>query len=433
MNVNTQITSLSDVVPFRPIQYLGNKLRVIEPIVDMAQALSGSNRKVVDLFTGTSVVAQALAFEGFSTTAVDTQRYAAVMASAMLNVGRDRREVFDPDLILRQSQTQIFEGGWDQFARIEGDAIKRQDFAELTSLYDKLPLLWRATDKAAVRAPAHDIALITALYSGTYFGVKQALMLDRLRCATEALHHANQITVWQYHAALTAIMSAASAAVNSAGKHFAQPLLSGKEKNGSFHRKRLIQDRRISIKEAFLTASYEINARILPHHLANCAVQSSAEDFVANAPSDVGLYYLDPPYTAQQYSRFYHLLETLIDYQVPELLHKGKITSGLYPTYRYKSAFSSKTRALPAFNDILRNAQRNGASALISYSASKDKSTGNARMVSLQELISTCRRYYGKTAVRVVEMNHRYRQFNSAAKSNIQRDDPELLIECKTS
>lgn len=431
MNVNTPIRTARSVQPYRPIQYLGNKLRVIEPIIDMTADLVESGRQVADLFTGTSVVAQALAAQGYATTAVDTQRYAVTIANAMLGVARKAGETLDPEYILSRSQRHFFYEKWYSLVEAERSAVERADFDELVQIYASLPLLWRTPQP--LNAKPYKSPIVTEVYSGTYFGVEQSLELDCLRHTAETLYVDQKITSWQYHAALTAILSAASSAVNSAGKHFAQPLLSGKDKTGAFHRKRLIQDRRISVRNAFRSALIEINARPFSSLDRNWAVQSSAEDFVLGTSQEFGLFYLDPPYTAQQYSRFYHLLETLIEYKIPDLSHNGKMTSGIYPNHRYKSAFSSKSRALPAFDKLLAGIKRKRGSALISYSASSENSNGNSRMVSLNELLDTCVTQFGKSAVRVIEMTHRYRQFNSVAQSNIQRDDRELLIECKTS
>jgi hypothetical protein len=50
--------------PFRPIQYLGNKLRTLPDILNASENLIGKSGTVVDLFTGTTVVAQGFARRG---------------------------------------------------------------------------------------------------------------------------------------------------------------------------------------------------------------------------------------------------------------------------------------------------------------------------------------------------------------------------------
>lgn len=434
MNISTKVNPTLPVAPFRPIQYLGNKLRVLDPIVDMAVELVGSKGRIADLFTGSSVVAQALCSKGFSVTAVDTQSYSVAIASAMLGVGRSECEVFDPLMVLQARYSPPSFEQWSRYAEAERNAIAQNDFGSLIKLYSELPLIWRRAAHWQVgNVISGDVPLMTEIYSGSYFGVGQALALDQLRSSAAALHQSGQLTDWQFSAALTAILSAASAAVNSAGKHFAQPLLAGSSQNIRFLQKRVLEDRRICINRQFIAASAEINLRAQMSFTGNNAVKSAAEDFVAGGGSDFDLYYLDPPYTAQQYSRFYHVLETLTDYKVPDLIHNGKVTTGLYPTSRYKSAFSSRRFALSAFSGILEQAKRKNVSVLISYSASSENSTGNARMISLNELLEACRGVFGDRAVQKIQMNHRYRQFNSTENANAQRDDPEMLIACRIS
>jgi adenine-specific DNA methylase len=154
-----------------------------------------------------------------------------------------------------------------------------------------------------------------------------------------------------------------------------------------------------------------------------------AEQVARNSQGD--LFYLDPPYTAQQYSRFYHVLETLVDYKVEGVLHNGSVTTGIYPAKRYKSAFSSKRAAPKAFALLLDAAQDQSSSVLISYSQSEGGSDGNERMIVLDQLLHLCSERFGTSHVEIAEMGHKYRQFNSAQNSNSQRSDPEILIVCR--
>lgn len=430
MNANARFDTARRLAPFRPIQYLGNKLRVLGPITDMVSEMIGGSGRVADLFTGSSVVAQALCSEGHSVSAIDTQDYSVAIAKAMLGVDRMNAEELAPNLVLAEQYTPRRLDLWSELSYIEERKVAEGDYEGLLNLYRSLPLKWK--DLSDVDEGPDEALLITELYSGSYFGISQAIAIDRLRVSAGSMYRSGRLSSWQYYAALTAIMSASSSAVNSAGKHFAQPLLAGSSRNIDFLKKRVLSDRRISIYESFFSSCNEINSRGLQPLKPSFAYKDAAEDFV-QAHTNFDLFYLDPPYTAQQYSRFYHLLETIATYEVPELAHNGRVTTGLYPAKRYKSAFSSRTKAIPAFKTILSSAKKNGTSVLISYSSSTDSSTGNARMVSLTELLDACQLEFGKHAVQCVEMKHKYRQFNSAAKANELRDDPEILIACKTS
>lgn len=430
-----------DALPFRPIQYLGNKLRALPEILDATANLIGSQGRVADLFTGTTVVAQGFAERGYEVSAIDTQRYAEIFAKAMLGIGRLPGESCDfatlsaiglttPDAGLRNS--------WMPFLDREADALLHADAAALSKVNASLPLVWRLpnhpfrvyVEAVERRSALEELPLLTSVYAGSYFGVQQAVVLDELRQNAELARSRGLLSDWQYSAALTAIMSAASTAAHSAGKHFAQPLNAGGSRNERFLAGRLLQDRRIDIVKVFQSACDAINNQAVPADCGHSAWRGPAESFVAQGDA-ADLYYLDPPYTAQQYSRFYHVLETICTYEYPQLFVSGALTTGLYPTNRYKSAFSSKRKAPVAFQTITKSAKSNGVALAISYSQSAAASRGNARMISLEQLLDVCAAEFGRSNVEWFQLAHRYRQFNSASASNSQRDDPEILITCR--
>lgn len=428
--------------PFRPIQYLGNKLRVLDQIAQATTSLVDGEGRIADLFTGTTVVAQSLARCGYKVTAVDTQKYAIVFANALLGVGRTPGEACDFDSIakgeLDRSIKKAF-AAWRPFVNREDEALRRKDHQALRVLYSEVPLIWRdrlhprysEVSEDSERLGYDDLPLLTSIYAGQYFGIRQALELDRLCQFINAQNRSGLMTQWQFNVALSAIMSAASSAAYSAGKHFAQPLNAGSSNNHEFLNKRLLDDRSVCIKTKFKAASYEICLNAVRHDVGHSACVGPAERFIYSNAEHFDMYYVDPPYTAQQYSRFYHLLETIVTYKYPRLFNKDKITTGLYPLDRYKSAFSSKRNATSAFRAIIRQAKKQNAALLISYSGSATNSNGNARMISLEDLLKECRDEYGSRSVDWSQMNHRYRQFNSAGNSNGLRNDPEILIRCK--
>ena len=64
------------------IKYLGSKRRLIPAIAAMARAVE--TRRALDLFTGTTRVAQALKGDGALVTAVDSATYSHVLAQAYI-------------------------------------------------------------------------------------------------------------------------------------------------------------------------------------------------------------------------------------------------------------------------------------------------------------------------------------------------------------
>lgn len=417
---------VADAIVFRPVQYLGSKLRVLNAITSLAREIAPQGSGVVDLFSGSTVVSQGLAASGFRITAVDTQVYSRVFAHALLGIDRVAGVQIDAEALLRESENVVrCDSIWSSIAQEELRLIESADAAGLRNLDARLPLAWRLG-----RLEADADAPLTSFYAGSYFGVWQAMQLDAL--ALIIASPAAGLDAWQRAAAKTALMHAASSVVHSAGKHFAQPL-KVRVGNSAFHDRRLLSDRAIDVSTVFRDACARI-ALIAPQRDAgHKAVTNSAERFMAQRTDADRLYYLDPPYTAQQYSRFYHVLETIATSELPRLPAGSAPTTGLYPGDRYKSAFSSRRHALAALSVVLNRVASLKATAIVSYSVSARGSDGNARMISLEELLAACSQAFGGRRVEIVELAHKYRQFNSEENANDGRDDKEVLVLCRSA
>jgi adenine-specific DNA-methyltransferase len=70
------------------IKYLGSKRRLVPRIVSLVRSMPGA-RTALDLFTGTTRVAQALKAEGLTVTANDVAAYSGVLARAYIGVDAD--------------------------------------------------------------------------------------------------------------------------------------------------------------------------------------------------------------------------------------------------------------------------------------------------------------------------------------------------------
>ena len=80
----------------------------------------------------------------------------------------------------------------------------------------------------------------------------------------------------------------------------------------------------------------------------------------------VDVIYIDPPYTNAHYSRFYHILETLVKYDYPDTEYHGR-----YRTDRYQSPFGIKSKAHDEFDTMISLCRTARKSLVISYSDTK--------------------------------------------------------------
>lgn len=427
---------------YRPIQYLGSKLRSIDVLMSSTKHLYRPGDTVVDAFSGSSVVAQAFAEVGCEVTAVDSSPCCTRLAAAMLGVGRGAGESLAyaaSTIVHRIAQSRSYTDLAGILAA-ERAAMCDSSGMELANFSRELPQIWRHSSgqkwlEKLRQAPGQDAfelgAIATTHYAGTYFGIQQAVAIDAIRVEIEQLRRTCDITSWVENGLVSALLSAMSRAVFSAGKHFAQPMLERPGVNDSFYRSRLLSDRSVDIGAAFIESAIKIDCFVKngSHSVRGVPIEDVYIEFAELQPS---LVYADPPYTAQQYSRFYHVLDVISDYRLPQLqVVRGEVTKGLYGEGRYKSPYSSKNSAPRAFDTLVGSTRRAGSSLAISYSLTATGQTGNARMIDFDELKNICIKWYGKN-VNDVRLEHSYKQFNSASRSKHARNEPEIILVCES-
>lgn len=127
--------------------------------------------------------------------------------------------------------------------------------------------------------------------------------------------------------------------------------------------------------------------------------QEDANQLARRIQTDV--VYIDPPYNSRQYSRFYHLLETLVQWTKPELFG-----SAMKPREENMSDYC-RNSAFSAFQDLV--AHINARYLVVSYNNTyKSKSSSSENKIKLEqieEVLSNC----GETHI----FEHAYSPFNS--------------------
>lgn len=423
--------------PFRPAQFLGAKSRVLDALMAASEPIIPRGGRVLDAFTGSSLVAQAFAHRGRLVLATDALRHCVVFARALLAVDADG-DLSLPDA-LETSRPEAWESAWQSWLDHEDAAVAQRDPDTLIALTQSLPQIWRPTGaspavedlfrllRPGASAPA---GIISALYAGTYFSLRQAIEIDRIRSGISRAAAKGRLTRWQHALLLAGLLSAASECAFSAGKHYAQPHRIRAGKDLTFIRGRIVADRSKVIEQLYRERVAAIVAAASSAGEGHAAEHIELERLVADAWTRGGLdaVYADPPYTAQQYSRFYHVPEVISTYRVPGLQTvRGRVTRGLYPVDRFKSRFCSRRQAPAALRDLARLARERASTLLLSYSASRSGTTGNQRSLDLDDVRSVLHAVYGRR-VREIELDLRYRQFNANDRAVVERDDVELLF-----
>lgn len=134
----------------------------------------------------------------------------------------------------------------------------------------------------------------------------------------------------------------------------------------------------------------------------NITYCENTNELVRKIEGDIA--YIDPPYTINQYTNSYHVLETIAKYDYPEIFGiTGRRKS------REFSKYSNKTNAIHAFEDLFR--QINFDHVLISYSTQS--------ILTIEELTELASKFAIDGVVHVERLAYReYSTNNSSMKGN---------------
>lgn len=317
------------------MRYMGNKRKLLESITGALESLCRPGELVVDLMAGTHAVGHAVSHRN-PVVANDIGAYSLPIGRALLTRPAD----FEPD----------------RYLGIIAEA-------------------------AAENHISSSFTFFMAEYADTYFSFNQCGEIDDLRFAVERL---DLYHPYAADLALAALISAMCYAQSTPG-HFAQFMPAG--------HKRIQPLRGISIMEQFSERfrHWPIEAATHPNEVLN---EDWRTVFAAGFAGDARVVYVDPPYNTEQYSRFYHVLETLTRYDYPDLAHKAR-----YRTSRFKSNFCYKRTVEAEFHELFRHCSRaSDADILLSYS-----STG---IVSREQFGQICCPYYSLEDIIEIEHPH---------------------------
>jgi adenine-specific DNA-methyltransferase len=368
---------IAEIRTWRPIHYLGSKLRLVESIRGALLDLDPSRGPVCDLFAGSGTVALALSTER-SVVAADIQEYSRVICTALLKpTPLDDRFVADLMTKIELGRKQL-EYCVEPMLEFERRAIEKAntepqllcDLVEFgTLLLDQKAhdVLARAVKETRSRMARHSGSLMaTQYFGGVYFSYMQSLYID---CALNAM---SELRPKMNETCLSALLSTASTMVNSVGKQFAQPMRP-RRNDGTIKQhliRQMCRDRCLDAGKIFST--WLSRNRQIRRSGSHRVFRGDYREVLALL-NDVSVIYADPPYTRDHYSRFYHVLETLCLRDWPtvsttSLTGNGPISRGIYRIDRHQSPFCIKSQAPIAFKRLFEESRKLGLPLLLSYS-----------------------------------------------------------------
>lgn len=349
------------------IRYMGSKRSLAPCIADLISA-EHPGAKVVDAFAGMCAVGSALSSR-HCVIANDVHAFATTVARALLVAPgevptmRECAEDIFPVFLLNWRHLY---GSLEKRILEEKEALARvakgregwrhlQEFTE-KELSEGAPLSLEALPSIAdyrENPSLSPYALFSMCFASTYLGVKQAAVVDSLRFAIDCA------PLQRRDFYMLALLQATSHCAAAPG-HFAQFLVPRTERNTKY----IARMRRRSVWGRFREALCCMRVPVCVNRAGNAAFCSDATEFVSSGLMDADslVIYADPPYSRAQYSRYYHVLESLVLYDYPAMTGKGRYRVG-----RLNTDFSRAAQVLSAMDQFVAAAASTGAPLYLSY------------------------------------------------------------------
>lgn len=336
---------------------MGTKRELAPAVADViGQAREGI---LLDAFSGMCSVGEQVA-PARQVWSNDAQFFSSEVARALF-VSRDAppRTIFSADTIFPEfeSHSISLSAIFQQTIEAEQRLLEVESFASFRKHQNRLA---KALSSEITKSPIAADNLFSVSYSCSYFGIQQAIDIDAIVKSINLAVVAKKISIDHRRWMLIALGRALLKVANTTG-HFAQFL---KPNERSY--KRFIRQRRRSVWEEWIFSTGEL------HPVGDLAWRKRNRCFnedslallpklrrIKNRPAVV---YADPPYTDDQYSRFYHILETLLLYDYPTV--SG---AGLYRGNRFATPFSQVSKVVGAFDALVGSVAGIGADLVLSY------------------------------------------------------------------
>lgn len=375
------------------VRYMGTKRHMADHVRDAIAAL-GQDGRVVDLFSGMGSVAESLR-DTASVITNDAMSFTAALSRARFT-GATRAssalDVRDRLAPAYESRRAALEARYARELADEQDALDG-DRDALTAYMNSAQHVGNSTQKrrsarAAAEAGGAEHYELASLYFGAgYLSLRQAIELDAIRAAIDGddVHVERDWLIGSW-------IAGASVLLNAPG-HTAQFL----RPNSNSAHARIVRTWRRSMWDEFVGALDDVTQVGEESWRANNTVYvGDALDLIsAGELQKIGVVYADPPYTRDQYSRYYHVYETLYRYDYPDSSGAGRNRSD-----RFTTGFSLKSAVVASFNDLCRNVARMRVPLVISYPSAGLLSQANGGVEAIAG------DYFAKVKTLSYEANH---------------------------
>jgi len=348
------------------VSYMGTKRQLAQYVA--ATSSVTDDGPFLDLFAGICAASQAIG----STRPIwcnDAQTFSHNVASAFFCSQTGPSTVVDltPKIagFYEKNKSALTER-FSDLLQDEQTALDQVSIANLEKCHATFPYFEDNLNTQKKRSALHrrpatfPYRLFSMTYAGTYLSLNQCLEIDSLRYALDRAKLERKIEQDDHRWACLALCEAIAKCSPTTG-HFAQFLVP-KESNKSRYfllRKKSIWREWLKVISTYTpvgTASWRSENRAYCKDALELVARFR---FLKSKPTFI---YADPPYTDDQYSRYYHLYETLLHYDYPRTTAKARYREG-----RFNSAFSTKLKVRQSFEKMIGMTGELGSTLMISY------------------------------------------------------------------
>jgi adenine-specific DNA-methyltransferase len=379
------------------ISYMGTKqglAPLVKQVID--QAKPGI---LLDAFSGMCSVGEEVGASR-QVWANDAQLFASEVARALFASDDEPPNstwVADQHHKVYGSQCRKTSSYFSKSLECERELLEASNFETFLALKNRLMTI---LSMEAAAAPGRAYNLFSTIYADTYLGVAQAIEVDSIIFSINEAESLRVITGDQRRWLMISLGRALLKLSTSTG-HFAQFLTAKSHNYERFVRQRkrkVWMDWIASIGEMIVVGSIKWRKGNRVFNEDSVALLRRLKKNKIR-PSVI---YADPPYTDDQYSRFYHLLETLMLYDYPEVTGMARYRSG-----RFRTDFSLRGQAVEAFESLVSSAATLGADFVLSYPS-------NGLLYSLGSSPSGIMKKYFRKVQCSIEIDHMHSTFGAS-------------------
>ncbi len=434
--------------PFRPIHYLGSKLRLVNDIRNAVEDLDPTGGCVCDLFAGSGTVSRFLSLSR-PVVSVDIQEYSRVLCEAILQPLKIRQPL--SDVCKNSEHFERLHWALEPLIEYENLSIRQALLGNSEALCDlieygpiigfalgygkKTSKLYKIMEDVNSRLNKHNFlktsgAIVSRYYGGVYFSYEQAAQMDSI------LEEIEDYKIEKKVFCQAALLSTASDLVNTIGKQFAQPLRprtpEGAPKKELGHQ--VQKDRCLEVFDLY-DKWVERYSNLEPTRHQCRVYKMDYSDALSLLEEEVKVIYADPPYTRDHYSRFYHVLETLCLRDNPNISYtfihgKRNISRGVYRQERHQSPFCIRSLAPDAFHVLFAKTKKLNCSLILSYSPYNDKGEAHPRVLTLERIKDIAGEYFKYIDI-IYSDKFLHSKLNSVDNNFGKPERSEVLIVCK--